>query len=308
LNIPALAILVKRAFVGAGFTPALILCLILLNLAFLSAAFAQACESHVDWQSFERRVRDGKISYQDGEKAIAEWANRLGREFPQDQFQRNISFPLKAYSIRDVGGKNGDGYEPEGYRFLDGNRHQGHPAQDIFVRDRDQDGLDDLTGKPVEVLALADGVVLSTFSDWNRTDLSREIRGGNYVWIYHPALRAFSYSAHLEKVFVHPGNKVDGGEVIATLGRSGKKASLPRSPTHLHLMILSSRSMEPMDAFPLLKSSTPARSSLLAPTLCCGAFAGPARRELTFKMLAIDHFTKTFSCDKIFLDMGGSLT
>ena len=255
---------------------------VLLSLVFLSVAFAQPIQPSSDWQDFERTVRDGKISYQDGGKTISEWANRLEREFLQDQFQKNISFPLKGYSTKDVGGKNGNGYKPQGYRFLDGNRHQGHPAQDIFVRDRNQDGLDDLTGRPVEVLALAEGVVLSTFSDWKETDLSREIRGGNYVWIYHPALRAFSYYAHLEKVFVRPGNKVQRGETLATLGRSGKNASLPRSPTHLHLMILSSRSMEPMNAFPLLKSSTLKHSSLPAPTFACGAYAGPAHQALTF--------------------------
>jgi murein DD-endopeptidase MepM/ murein hydrolase activator NlpD len=272
----------KRKSVGAGFTPALVSFFISLQLFLPCLAFSQAPRSNTDWQSFERRVRDGNLSFQDGEKAIAEWADRLETELPQGPFRKEISFPLKGYSTKDVGGKNGNGYKPQGYRFLDGNRHEGHPAQDIFVRDRDQDGLDDLTGKPVEVLALAEGVVLSTFSDWTKTDLSREIRGGNYVWIYHPALRAFSYYAHLEKVFVRPGNKVQRGETIATLGRSGKNASLPRSPTHLHLMILSSRNMEPVNPFPLLKSSTLKHSSLPAPTFSCAAFAAPAHPALVF--------------------------
>ncbi len=108
----------------------------------------------------------------------------------------------------------------------------------------------------MNVLALAEGTVLSTFSDWKKTDPSREIRGGNYVWIYHPALRAFSYYAHLEKVFVRPGDGVQGGEAIATLGRSGKNACLPRSPTHLHIMVLSLRSMAPLDPYPLWSSSS----------------------------------------------------
>jgi len=273
----------KRKSVGAGFTPALISFFISLHLFLPCLAFSQSLQPSSDWQDFERMVRDGNISYRDGEKAIADWADRLEREFPQDQFQKNISFfPLKGYSLKDVGGKNGDGYKPEGYRFLDGNRHQGHPAQDIFVRDRDQDGLDDPTGKPVEVLALAEGVVLSTFSDWKKTDLSREIRGGNYVWIYHPALKAISYYAHLEKIFVRTRDKVQGAEAIATLGRSGRNASLSRSPTHLHLMILSSRNMEPMNAFPLLKSSTLKHSSLPAPTFACGAYAEPILQAFTF--------------------------
>jgi len=229
---------------------------LLLSLAFLSPAFSQAPPSYADWQAFERKVRDGAISYQEGEKAVAEWAERLERGFLYTQFQKDTTFPLQGYSVKDVGGKNGDGYKPEGYRFLDGNKHRGHPAQDIFVRDRDQDGFEDLTGKRVHVLALAEGTVLSTFSDWKKTDPSGEIRGGNYVWIYHPALRALSYYAHLETIFVRPGDRIKGGEPIATLGRSGKKACLSRSPTHLHLMIFSSGTMEPLNPLPTLKSSS----------------------------------------------------
>ncbi len=252
----------KRTSLRAGFTSALISFFISLHLFLPCRAFAQVPRSNTHWQCFERVVRDGNISYQHGEQAIAEWADWLEKEFPQGQFHRDISFPLKGYSIKDVGGKNGDGYRPQGYRFLDGNRHQGHPAQDIFARDHDQDGMDDFTGRPVDVLALAEGIVLSTFSDWHETDLSREIRGGNYVWIYHPALKAVSYYAHLEKVFVRPGDKVRGGSEIATLGRSGRNAALPRSPTHLHLMILSSGNMQPMNPYPLLKSSRSNGSSL----------------------------------------------
>lgn len=250
-----------------------------LNLVFLSSAFSQGPGPHAAWQDFERKVRDGAISYQEGEKAVAEWAEKLERAFPRAQFQKDTTFPLPGYTMKDVGGKNGDGYKPEGYRFLDGNKHRGHPAQDIFVKDRDQDGIDDLREKPVEVLALAEGVVLSTFSDWKKTDPSSEIRGGNYVWIYHPALKAFSYYAHLEKIFVRPGERVHGGKEIATLGRTGKKASLPRSPTHLHLMILSAGNMEPLNPFPLLKASTLKNLSSLATPSADGALSELVGRE-----------------------------
>jgi hypothetical protein len=258
----------KLTYTEAGLTPALritkrlsyfIPISILLNLSLLSPALPQAFQRNSDWQVFERMVRDGNISFQEGEKGISEWSRRLETEFPQGQFQKDIFFPLKGYSIKDVGGKSGDGYNPKGYSFLDGNRHQGHPAQDIFVRDRDQDRLDDLTGRPVDVLALAEGIVLSTFSDWKKGGPSQHIRGGNYVWIYHPALKVLSYYAHLEKVFVRPGDKVQGGEGIATLGRSGKNASLPRSPTHLHVMLLTSEGMQPVDPYPLWSPSSSGR-------------------------------------------------
>nr|MCU0585768.1 M23 family metallopeptidase [Desulfobacterales bacterium] len=77
------------------------------------------------------------------------------------------------------------------------------------------------------------------------------IRGGNYVWIYHPALRIFSYYAHLQGIRVGLGESVHGGAVIATLGRTGTNAYPPRSPTHLHFMLLRARDMTPLDAYPL---------------------------------------------------------
>jgi hypothetical protein len=284
VKILALSLKVNRPFLRAGFVPALICFLILMNPPFLSPVLPEVPPSHADWLDFERKVRDGALCRPAGEKLIAEWAERLEKEFSPAQFQLKTCFPLLGYSLRDVGGKNGDGYKPEGYRFLDGNRHQGHPAQDIFVRDRDKDGADDSTAGPVDVLALAEGVVLSTFSGWKEGDQTREIRGGNYVWIYHPALKAFSYYAHLGKVFVYPGDRVQGGGRIATLGRTGKNASLPRSPTHLHLMILSSASMEPLNPFPFLKSSTLKGSSLPAPVSFACAVPGSALWSAALEM------------------------
>ena len=46
------------------------------------------------------------------------------------------------------------------------------------------------------------------------------------------------YYAHNRAVLVKPGDVVRPGEVIAIVGRSGRNASAPRSPTHLHVMFL----------------------------------------------------------------------
>lgn len=207
------------------------------------------------WQQFERRVRDGEIDAAAGLAAVAHWAEVLEQSYSSDGFRRRVFFPLKGYGLSAVGGRNGEGYRPAGYAFLGGNRHKGHPAQDIFVRDRDQDGLDDRTGRPVEVLALTDGVVLSTFAEWAPDEARRHIRGGNYVWIYHPALKLFSYCAHLQDVRVGAGEAVPGGAVIATLGRTGTNAYPSRSPTHLHFMLLRSRDMAPVNPYPLFTES-----------------------------------------------------
>lgn len=49
----------------------------------------------------------------------------------------------------------------------------------------------------------------------------------------------FFYYAHNRAVIVKPGDIVTPGQVIATVGRSGRNASARRSPTHLHVMFLS---------------------------------------------------------------------
>ena len=127
-----------------------------------------------DWQRFERRVRDEQISYEDGLKEIRHWWDVLQHAYPAERFDGRLFFPVKGYGLKHVGGRNGSGYRPSRYEFVGPNRRIGHPAQDIFVYDGNQDGLDDRTGKPVEVLAVADGIVLSTFSDWMPTPRTRK--------------------------------------------------------------------------------------------------------------------------------------
>jgi hypothetical protein len=63
------------------------------------------------------------------------------------------------------------------------NQHKGHPGLDIFIHDKNQDSLDDETGKPVEVIAAVSGIVASVNLNW---EPSSPIRGGNYIWIYDP--------------------------------------------------------------------------------------------------------------------------
>lgn len=226
-------------------------------LFFLTAsprsAAAQSSDPPREWQRFEHLVRDGKVGTREGTALLESGSAGLQTAFPPEGYGSRIWFPLAGYGIDNVGGSNGEGYRPDGYRFLDGNAHTGHPAQDIFIFDANQDALDDTTGNHARVLALADGVVVSTFGGWANRN---ELRGGNYVWIYHPARRMLSYSAHLQDILVKVGDRVRGGQQIATLGRSGKNASLPRSPTHLHVMLLEVDGMGPVDPFPLLREGS----------------------------------------------------
>lgn len=236
-----------------------ILALLLMVAAALSAQAdcLPPCETD-GWQQFERQVKDDRLSHEDGLKEIQHWWGVLQQTYPAEQFASQILFPLRGYSLKQVGGKGGQGYRPSRYEFVGPKRRIGHPALDIFVYDGNQDSLDDRTGSPIEVLSVADGIVVSSFSDWRPTpeEPANGGRGGNYVWIYHPALKLFSYYAHLRTITAQLGERVTGGQPIATLGRTGTNAFPERSPTHLHLMLLRANDMTPVDPYPWLKKAS----------------------------------------------------
>lgn len=140
-------------------------------------------------------------------------------------------FPLQGYNSHAIGGTNGNGYSDKGYNYLDGNKHAAHPAQDIFINDKNQDGLDDRTHKPVNVLATNDGIVIACTNTWKPAS---NLRGGKYIWIYHYSQNGLTYYAHNRAIFVKPGDMVKHGQKIAEVGRTGFNAYKKRSPTHLH--------------------------------------------------------------------------
>jgi len=144
-------------------------------------------------------------------------------------------FPLRGYAPASIGGKNGSGYIALGYDYFDGNNHGGHPAHDLFIRDSNQDSRDDVTGEPVSVLAMENGLVISVENTWEKNSL---LRGGRYLWIYNPRDNSLTYYAHNDTIVVRNGDWVKPGQPIATVGRTGYNASQMRSPTHLHLMHL----------------------------------------------------------------------
>jgi murein DD-endopeptidase MepM/ murein hydrolase activator NlpD len=141
-------------------------------------------------------------------------------------------FPVEGYGGKAIGGRRGSGYKPKGYDFFDGTRHRAHAAHDIFIQDRDGDGLDDRTGNPVMVRSMTNGIVVAVETGW---DASSTLRGGNYISIYNPSDHAFVYYAHNATVLVELGDIVRPGDIIATVGRTGLNAFKTRSPTHLHL-------------------------------------------------------------------------
>jgi murein DD-endopeptidase MepM/ murein hydrolase activator NlpD len=184
-------------------------------------------------------VRDGKIEKPAARAEIEKLLPKLrdyfyakgGTDSPNELW----AFPLEGYTTDAIGGTNGNGYIAKGYDYFDGNRHGGHPAQDIFIRDRNQDSLDDRTGKPVSVFSMRNGVVVAVENMWRP---GSELRGGKYIYVFDPATSSLLYYAHNGEIFVKPGDIVTAKQVLATVGRTGKNAFAARSPTHLHLMWL----------------------------------------------------------------------
>lgn len=163
--------------------------------------------------------------------------------YRQDSLQRDslrrtgqyFAFPLRGYTPRAIGGTRGEGYRATGFDLFDYNVRGSHPAQDIFITDRNQDYLDDRTGEPVDILAMSSGLVLGIETQWQP---GSEYRGGNWIWVYDPILHGLFYYAHNSAVAVAPGQWVRAGQKLAEMGRTGFNAYKTRSPTHLHLMYL----------------------------------------------------------------------
>lgn len=146
-----------------------------------------------------------------------------------------LYFPLRGYSPTAIGGSHGEGYRAKGFDLFDYTVRGSHPAQDIFIRDTNQDSVDDRDGKPVDVLAMSEGLVLAIETGWTP---GQEYRGGNWIWVYDPVRNGLFYYAHNRVVNVTMGDWVRAGQKIAEVGRTGLNAYKARSPTHLHLMYL----------------------------------------------------------------------
>lgn len=215
----------------------------------------------VEWQKYEVLVRDGKIDKLVAKQKLVEIKSLIDKYCRNKNFKKTYSniwtFPVENYDSKSIGGKDGNGFKPniiygpygvKGYDFFDGNKHGGHPAYDIFIIDKNQDCLDDRTLLPVNILSMKDCIVLSVNTNWQK---GSQLRGGNYIWTYDPQEEMFLYYAHLDKIFVHPGQIVKSGEKIATVGRTGLLADNKKSPTHVHIMVLKYRGgiLEPYDFY-----------------------------------------------------------
>jgi len=217
-----------------------------------------------EWESFETDVRDGKLTQKLAKEKFSEVYNGLrkyGMSFSSRfKYSDRWIFPVVNYSIKDAGK---GGFKPEiyygsskikGYNFYDGNLHGGHPAYDIFVKDKNFDSIDDNSKKPVSIAAPTDLLILSLNKNWKKGD---KIRGGNYIWGLEPKSGLIFYFAHLNEIEVAAGDFCERGKKLGTLGRTGKNADQKSSPTHLHFMVLKvdGFKLTPIDTWESLKKA-----------------------------------------------------
>ncbi|WP_345244593.1 M23 family metallopeptidase [Nibrella saemangeumensis] len=204
-----------------------------------------------DFQALYTHIREQSISPDSARTRFSAIMRALRSRFPSveslqsdssvvnsDSLHKPVSpfvFPLRGHSASSIGGSRGEGYRARGFDLFDFNVQGSHPAQDIFVRDRDQDSIEDRTGQPVDVLAMTSGLVIGIETAWLP---GSEYRGGNWIWLYDPLQHGLFYYAHNNAVEVLPGQWVKAGQKIAEVGRTGYNAFKTRSPTHLHLMYL----------------------------------------------------------------------
>jgi murein DD-endopeptidase MepM/ murein hydrolase activator NlpD len=212
-----------------------------LTIALYAAVAAAQAPANpcVEFDRLYAKIRDQQIDHASAQAQVRALVPRVRGYFdahggvttPPDAWR----FPLARYGAESIGGKNGSGYVADGYDYFDGYKSHGHPGHDIFIHDANRDEIDDETGKPADVLSMSSGVVVATAADWARDSV---LRGGRYVYVYDPLAGGMFYYAHNRSVLVQPGDVVRAGQAIATVGRSGRNAAAPRSPTHLHVMFL----------------------------------------------------------------------
>jgi peptidoglycan LD-endopeptidase LytH len=152
-----------------------------------------------------------------------------------DSSETDLVFPLRNATSRAIGGKNGSGFHAKYFDLFDNSKKSSHPAHDIFIKDKNQDCIDDRYGTYVDILSVSGGLVLATETDWQPES---DYRGGNYVWIYDFRTGGLWYYAHQRKVIVQAGQRVQAGDKLGEVGRTGYNAYQKRSETHLHLMYL----------------------------------------------------------------------
>jgi peptidoglycan LD-endopeptidase LytH len=212
--------------------------LILINLIISTLAFADSLAVFDKWDLLDKKIALNKtdkyfaiqlIKKYEIESAKYYYFNH-GRDVKRDEW----IFPLKNFSSFEFY-KNGKDYNEDSYDYFEGNKSWNHPANDIFIADTNKDCMDDITGKPVDVVSMSGGIVVAADTTWEQGSI---LRAGKYIRIYDVTNKRLFYYSHLNTIFKKPGDIVYPGDKIGEVGRTGRMAILPDGTTHLHIALL----------------------------------------------------------------------
>jgi murein DD-endopeptidase MepM/ murein hydrolase activator NlpD len=185
------------------------------------------------WQLTDTLIRDNMIAKDAAIDSIkiyvplaVDYCKKMNVQFTK---RTDWVFPISGYTATEYR-SSGNDYIDDRFDYFQGGEYHGHPAHDIFILDNDSNGVEDATGKRVDAVAMASGIIISVYSRWTPSDM---LRSGNYVKLFDPESKAFFYYSHLDSVSVKPGQIVTAGEKVGTVGRTGRKAF--RGRTHLHI-------------------------------------------------------------------------
>ncbi|OEK04689.1 hypothetical protein BFP71_14655 [Roseivirga misakiensis] len=100
---------------------------------------------------------------------------------------------------------------------------------------RKHEGVDIFAARGTPIIAPTDGYV--------RTAGKRGI-GGNVVWLYDSKRSQSLYFAHLNKILVKKGDRINAGDTLGTVGNTGNART---TPPHLHFGIYKNGATDPLN-------------------------------------------------------------
>jgi hypothetical protein len=142
---------------------------------------------------------------------------------------KHWAFPMSGFTVTSYR-ENGNDFRTDYFDYFEGAEFYGHPAHDIFILDKDSNGIEDSTGKHVYAVAMVSGAIITSFGRWKIGDIGR---AGNYINLFDPEGQGIFYYSHLDSVFVKSGDIVNAGDIIGLVGRTGRKAIFGK--THIHI-------------------------------------------------------------------------
>jgi hypothetical protein len=196
------------------------------------------------WHKTDELIRDRKIDKDNAIDSIRLYVRLALEEFKAKKIpstnRKEWAFPMSGWTSVTYR-SNGKDYKDEKFDYFQGGEFKGHPAHDIFIIDKDSNGVEDSTGKKVFASSMVNGIVISKYSKWFKGDY---LRSGNYVKLFDPGTEAIFYYSHLDSVFVEVGQLVSSGEPVGYVGRTGRKAV--RGRTHVHIAYYKIEDGEPI--------------------------------------------------------------